>query len=220
MLIRVDLAVALFDLLTLFLVTQTKAQNIPLFLLFRLQFFFLTLLDLSPIAVTLTTLLLTQSSFFALGNSNAISSISLSNSYNGVSGYNIFAVGALLFASNWAGPIYFSSAGVLLLGKHGRDQRDWIVAEREHLMKFAEKESEGRERRKGSDVWKQHLALLTLGVSGGLVATMAACTVLREHLFVWTVFSPKFLFAGAWGTFFHWGVSLGWGSVLWAAGKL
>lgn len=36
-----DLAMALFDLLSLFLVTQTKAQNIPLYLLFRLQFFFL-----------------------------------------------------------------------------------------------------------------------------------------------------------------------------------
>ena len=36
-----DLAVALFDLFSLFLVTQTKAHNIPLFLLFRFQFFFL-----------------------------------------------------------------------------------------------------------------------------------------------------------------------------------
>jgi ethanolaminephosphotransferase len=37
------LAVALFDLLTLFLITQTKAQNIPLYLLFRLQIFFLSM---------------------------------------------------------------------------------------------------------------------------------------------------------------------------------
>jgi len=36
-----DYAVALFDLISLFLITQTRAQNIPLFLLFRLQFFFL-----------------------------------------------------------------------------------------------------------------------------------------------------------------------------------
>ncbi|KAJ4311565.1 major facilitator super transporter protein, partial [Neodidymelliopsis sp. IMI 364377] len=32
-----DLAIAFFDLTTLFLLTQTKAQNIPLYLLFRLQ---------------------------------------------------------------------------------------------------------------------------------------------------------------------------------------
>ncbi|KAL1608404.1 major facilitator superfamily transporter protein [Paraconiothyrium brasiliense] len=36
-----DLAIALFDLFSLFLITQTKAQNIPLYLLFRFQFFFL-----------------------------------------------------------------------------------------------------------------------------------------------------------------------------------
>ncbi|KAF2785696.1 alkaline phosphatase-like protein [Melanomma pulvis-pyrius CBS 109.77] len=226
-----DLAVALFDLLALFLVTQTKAENIPLFLLFRSQLFFLTLLDLTPTATTLTTLLLTQTSFFALGNSNAISSISLSNSYNGVSTYNLPLVALLLFASNWAGPIYFSSAGVLLLGSHGRaqrfvakeelDARDWIAAEREHLEKLVTKESEGRERRKeGSGAWRQHLGLLTLGVSSGLVAVMGACSVLREHLFVWTVFSPKFLYAGAWGTFFHLGISGAWGMVLWGAGKL
>ncbi|KAF2715075.1 alkaline phosphatase-like protein [Pleomassaria siparia CBS 279.74] len=226
-----DLAVALFDLLALFLITQTKAENIPLFLYFRCQLFFLTHIDLSPTAIALTTILLAQTSFFALGNSNAISSISLSNSYNGISGYSLPAVALLLFASNWAGPIFFSSAGVLLLGSHGREQRfvnkeeldarDWIAEEREHLMKQATKESEGRERRKGAtDVWRGHIALLTLGVSAGLVAVMAACMVLREHLFIWTVFSPKFLFAGAWGTFFHLGVSIAWGSALWAAGKL
>lgn len=43
------MAVALFDLFTLFLLTQTKAHNIPLYLLFRLQFFFLS--KFPPIAV-------------------------------------------------------------------------------------------------------------------------------------------------------------------------
>ena len=37
-----ELAVAFFDLTTLFLLTQTKAQNIPLYFLFRLQYFFLS----------------------------------------------------------------------------------------------------------------------------------------------------------------------------------
>jgi ethanolaminephosphotransferase len=37
-----ELAVAFFDLMTLFLLTQTKAQNIPLYFLFRLQYFFLS----------------------------------------------------------------------------------------------------------------------------------------------------------------------------------
>jgi ethanolaminephosphotransferase len=28
-------------------------------------------------------------------------------------------------------------------------------------------------------------------------------TILRQHLFIWTVFSPKFLFQGAWITLYH-----------------
>jgi ethanolaminephosphotransferase len=45
-----ELAVAFFDLTTLFLLTQTKAQNIPLYLLFRLQYFFLSKLP-SPFSL-------------------------------------------------------------------------------------------------------------------------------------------------------------------------
>ncbi|KAL1619903.1 major facilitator superfamily transporter protein [Neofusicoccum ribis] len=104
---------ALHDFLALILVTQTRASNIPLFLIFRVQQHFLTQLNLQPTEHTLTSLLLSHTSFFALGNSNAISSIDLSNAYNGVAGYNIVAVGVLLFLSNWAGPIYWTSASIL-----------------------------------------------------------------------------------------------------------
>ncbi|KAF1947054.1 alkaline phosphatase-like protein [Clathrospora elynae] len=190
-----DLAVAFFDLTTLFLLTQTKAQNIPLYLLFRLQFFFLTLLDLTPTAVTLTTLLLTQTSFFALGNSNAISSIDLSNSYNGISDYSVLAVGLLVFLSNWAGPVYWSLAGILLLGSHGRPQRyintselhvaDWIVKEREFLNQMARKEEKSREVRRGAGgEWARHVGLMTLWTGGMLAAVMAACMCLVRSFFL------------------------------------
>ncbi|KAF1957269.1 GPI ethanolamine phosphate transferas-like protein 2, partial [Byssothecium circinans] len=224
-----DMAVALFDLLTLFLITQTKAENIPLFLLFRIQFFFLRILNLSATSITITTLLLTQTTFFAMGNSNAISSISLSNSYNGISDYNIIAVGILLFVSNWAGPIYWCVAGILLLGGHGQtkrhiattelEDRDWVKEERAHLERLAKQETEVQER-KGSDrAWKDHVALLTLWTGVSLASVMVACTVLRTHLFIWTVFSPKFLFAMAWGVGFHFLATLGLGGVVWWAGK-
>jgi ethanolaminephosphotransferase len=226
--------------MTLFLLTQTKAHNIPLYLLFRLQFFFLgmlfchsqliclicsALIDLSPTAVTLTTLLLTQTSFFALGNSNAISSIDLSNSYNGVSGYNVAAVGLLVFLSNWAGPVYWSLAGIILLGSHGKTQRyidtselhkaDWIAQEHSYLNNMARKEEKSREDRKDKRAWTEHLALLTLWTGVMLVSVMAACTALRQHLFIWTVFSPKFLFAMAWGVAWHLGVTAGLGGLAW-----
>ncbi|KAH8733139.1 alkaline-phosphatase-like protein, partial [Phaeosphaeriaceae sp. PMI808] len=213
-----DLAVAFFDLTALFLLTQTKAHNIPLYLLFRIQFFLLTLIDMTSSAVTLTTLFLSQTAFFALGNSNSISSIDLSNSYNGISGYNVVAVGLLVFLSNWAGPIYWSLAGVLLLGSHGKEQRfidtselhvaDWVAEEHNFLNNMARKEEKSREDRKDQRAWTEHIALLTFWTGIMLVSVMLACTVLRQHLFIWTVFSPKFLFAMAWGVAWHLGVSV------------
>lgn len=126
--------------------TQTRAQNIPLYLLFRIILWSLTPLRLPPTIITIVTLLLSHFSFFALGNSNAISSIDLSNAYNGVSGYNVIAVGFLLFASNWAGPIWWACAGVcFLLESEGAaaeaeerkgdadGSRKWIREERERL---------------------------------------------------------------------------------------
>ncbi|KAL5121785.1 major facilitator superfamily transporter protein, partial [Pleosporales sp. CAS-2024a] len=191
-----DLAVALFDLVTLFLLTQTKAHNIPIYLFFRAQFFFLSLIHLSPTAITLTTLLLTQTSFFALGNSNSISSIDLSNSYNGVSGYNVAAVGLLVFLSNWAGPVYWSLAGILLLGSHGKQQRfintselhkaDWIAQEHSYLNDLARKEEKSRDGRKDATTWVAHVGLLTFWTGVMLMSVMVACTALRQHLFIWT----------------------------------
>lgn len=46
---RTDLARSFFDLFTLFLLTQTKAQNIPLYLLFRFQLSLLCKTPASPI---------------------------------------------------------------------------------------------------------------------------------------------------------------------------
>ncbi|TAQ89779.1 hypothetical protein B7494_g1852 [Chlorociboria aeruginascens] len=78
----------LHNLLTLFLITQSRTTNIPLFLLFDRQFYLLSTLDLNLIEISTTSLLLQYTSFFAFGGSNAISSIDLSSAYNGVSGYN------------------------------------------------------------------------------------------------------------------------------------
>src|SRR5580692_4499363 len=107
------------NLVVHFLMAQSRATNIPLFMLFQLQStllsHLLSQLDLSLIEITTTSLLLQYASFFAFGGSNAISSIDLSCAYNGVSGYNVLAVGILTFVSNWTGPIYWTSATNLML---------------------------------------------------------------------------------------------------------
>ncbi|KAI9641559.1 major facilitator super transporter protein [Ciborinia camelliae] len=185
------------DLLILFLITQTRATNIPLILIFELQFSLLSTLNLSLIEITTTTLLLQQASFFALGNSNAISSIDLSSAYNGVDSYNVIAVGLLVFMSNWAGPLYFTSAGNLLLLKYWK-----------------------RDNVKRKNVWGNHITLLTVFIASSLTATMVACTVLRTHLFIWTVFSPKFLYTMAWSAGMHLGGNVLIGGGLWWLGRV
>lgn len=161
------------DIVSLFLITQSRTTNIPLFLIFYLQ---LRLLQrgrpLTSTEVTVTSLLFQFSSFFAFGGTNAISSIDLSNAYNGVSGYNVVAVGLLTFVSNWVGPIWWSIASYRLMSTQTK---------RFHISKS-----------------NHSFVQLTLFMSVSTLAVMVACTMLREHLFIWTVFSPKYLYTMAW----------------------
>jgi ethanolaminephosphotransferase len=246
----------LHDLLTLFLITQTRAQNVPLFMFFDLQsqiLFHLLSRPTTPITAkshaytkplpllptTISILLMAHTSFFALGNSNAISSIDLSNAYNGVSGYNIVAVGVLLFASNWAGPIYWSTCAAVMFTLPSTEQEEsaferleqaaerqrtlgdkkWIHEERELLNRQAmttSSSSAATRQDQDADIWHEHISIMTIFISASLVAVMVACTVLRTHLFIWTVFSPKYLYAMAWAVGWHLVVNIGLGGLLWS----
>ena len=144
--------------------------------------------QMSRYDLTVASLLLQNLSFFAFGGSNAISSIDLSNAYNGVSGYNIGAVGILTFCTNWAGPLWWTSGIVML----------WIQNSGE----------------KPNKDWAQHLSILSAVVSTGVLCVMLACTALRTHLFIWTVFSPKYLYTIAWVIGQHLAANIGFGSLL------
>lgn len=157
--------------------TQSRATNIPLFLLFRIQATILSSMDLTGIEVTVTMLILQYMTFFAFGGSNAISSVDLSSAYNGIGSYSVVLVGVLTFVSNWAGPIWWVSMS--------------------HLIQSPEPAQN-----------HSPAALLTFQVATSLLSVMAACTALRTHLFIWTVFSPKFLYAMAWATANHVAVNL------------
>ncbi|KAJ0166239.1 GPI ethanolamine phosphate transferase 2 [Colletotrichum tanaceti] len=177
----------LHHLTTLLLATQSRVTNIPLLLLFTFQLPFLASLDLDLPALSTTSLLLQYASFFAFGGTNAISSVDLSSAYNGVAGFSVVAVGVLTFVSNWAGPIYWASATNLLLLQY-------------------------RNRRAGSDegrdVFLRHVGHMTLFTACSVAFIMVACEALRTHLFVWTVFSPKYLYCMAWGIGQHLVVNL------------
>lgn len=161
------------EALTLFLITQSRATNVPLFLIFRIQFYILASMEITGIEASITSILSQYMTFFAFGGSNAISSVDLSSAFNGIGSYNIILVGLLTFVGNWAGPIWWVSATRLL-----RTSRTWT-------------EKQG------------HISLLTFHAATALLCVMAACATLRTHLFIWTVFSPKFLYTMAWATLNH-----------------
>jgi ethanolaminephosphotransferase len=179
-------------LYTILAITQSRVTNIPLLLLSHYLFQHLSSLPLSIPEITTTSILLQFASFFSFGGSNAISSVDLSSAYNGISGFNVFAVGFLTLVSNWAGPIYWTSATTLLL----LEQHRW---------------------KKGGEtkgVWRAHLTGLTIFTTLSVAFVMAACTALRTHLFIWTVFSPKYLYCMAWSLGQHLLINLGFGSAL------
>jgi ethanolaminephosphotransferase len=246
----ITLADRLHVLLTLFLITQTRAPNIPLFLLLEVQRLCFTRVLPQPTAsahaqsqalpVAFSSLLLSQTAYFAFGGSNSISSIDLSNAYNGVADYNIVAVGVLLFASNWAGAIWWCSAAVTLLLPRPQAEplpaklkstapgssRAWVDRERAQLHADAvaaitPPESPKLDSQLATSVnsWTLYTTAMTAFTAASLVAVMAACTLLRTHLFIWTVFSPKYLYAMAWAVGWHLLVNVGLGRLLWTLGR-
>lgn len=180
------------DLFTLLAVTQSRLANAPLFILYNILFKFLHYLDLTPIELSVSSLLLQYTSFFSLGGSNAISSVDLSNAYNGISGFNIVGVGVLTYVSNWAGPMFWTSATVLLLLRQNVKQ---------------------------PPAYKRYVAALTAFATSSVAFVMVACTVLRTHLFIWTVFSPKYLYIMAWSLGQHLLVNIGFGGLLYWIGS-
>ncbi|KAL2887215.1 GPI ethanolamine phosphate transferase 2 [Ceratocystis lukuohia] len=141
---------ALHHMLTFFLIIQSRVTNIPLFLFMSVIFELLRMSNLGTFEISLTTMMLQYASFFAFGGTNAISSIDLSSGYNGVTEFNIAAVGVLTFASNLGGPIFWASACAVLLAQ-GRG--------------------------KGSpNIFKTHVQILTFFTAVSAMSVMAAFT--------------------------------------------
>ncbi|KAF9329254.1 major facilitator super transporter protein [Podila minutissima] len=83
-----------------------------------------------------TALLWVLSSFFLLGNSNSIASIDISNAYVGIQAYDIFLTGVLTFVSNWAGPIWWALATVVMMSWDLEWELAWTAqaSELEHVQ--------------------------------------------------------------------------------------
>ncbi|KAK8057905.1 GPI ethanolamine phosphate transferase 2, partial [Apiospora saccharicola] len=210
---RLEHMKTLHHLYTVLALTQSRVTNLPLFLLFQVLQFFLERLEpgLETAEISTTSLVLQLASFFAMGGTNAISSVDLSNAYNGISGYSVVAVGILTFVGNFAGSIWWASASnVLLL------QRKLAASASASSTSAVGKQKQEQGRSAG--VYHQHIALWTVFVTASLGFVMAACTALRTHLFIWTVFSPKYLYSMAWSLGQHLLVNVGMGGLLYWLG--
>ncbi|KAI8875206.1 hypothetical protein K501DRAFT_289468, partial [Backusella circina FSU 941] len=126
---------------------------------------------------------LSHISFFMTGHSNSIASIDLSNAYIGVEGYDTILIGVLTFFSNWYGGVWWAIAG-------------WLL-----IMENTELKNETYEK---NSPWWQYIISHSILFSSVLLFLSISVTILREHLFIWTVFSPKYLYQVAWNCLFHW----------------
>ncbi|KAJ2169375.1 major facilitator super transporter protein [Coemansia sp. RSA 562] len=121
---------------------------------------------------------LAHASFFALGNSNSLASIDLSNAYAGVSRYNEALVGVLVFIGSWAGPLWWAMAGLALVALETEGVRLQLQV-------------------------RALLAAAHLWQASTLLAISWVATMMRTHLFVWSVFSPRYLYQIAWSVGFY-----------------
>jgi ethanolaminephosphotransferase len=126
---------------------------------------------------------LSHVSFFMTGHTNSIASVDLSNAYIGVEGYDTILIGALTFFSNWYGGVWWAIAG-------------WLL-----IMENAELTNVINEK---SSLWWKYIVAHSILFSSVLLFLSISVTALREHLFIWTVFSPKYLYQVAWNCLFHW----------------
>ncbi|KAG1467776.1 hypothetical protein G6F56_004222 [Rhizopus delemar] len=115
-----------------------------------------------------------------LGDIQNIASVDLSNAYVGVEGYNTILIGVLTFVSNWSASLWWTVAGWSLVVA---DTRDYIEVQKR---------------------WISFIVIQSAFFSIALSSLSVSVTILREHLFIWTVFSPKYLYQVAWNCLFHW----------------
>lgn len=179
----------LHNLISFVLIFQSSLQNIPLFLIFvgikhqigLVSGYTIKEKNLEKIGyVCLTTIILQQLTFFSTGQTNSLATVDLSNAYNGITSYNIFAVGILTFISNFSAPLYWSFASLSILFENKENLK--IV--KYEVMKMR---------------WLINMSFYTLTAA----FTLIACYILRYHLFIWTVFSPKLLYTLVWNIFIN-----------------
>ncbi|EMG47766.1 GPI7 GPI ethanolamine phosphate transferase 2 [Candida maltosa Xu316] len=193
--VKVGTITDITNIVTVYLLHQTRPENIPIFLVLVIAKFALANLvhkKTNPVvpfvlSVTFLAICLQNLTFFCFGNTNSLATVDLSNAYNGVKSYNVYLVGLLTFISNFAGPIFWSFSSLQLLFEpsklcfKGTYTSDWVYYKslRAPILYI-----------------KCLVSLFFYTIAA--VNLVGSCINLRFHLFIWSVFSPKLLFFGSW----------------------
>ena len=164
--------------------------------------------------MAITILTFSHSYFFSFGGSNSISTIDLSNAFNGINNYNILTVCVLLFSANWTGPIWWSSAACSLVrentphsteslhGVDSKDQSDSSVPTPNGTDEFSQ------HTRRQDQPWLSYLSTMSTLMAAITLVVMILCTLQREHHTVWILWGSKCLYSVFWVLEWHVVVSL------------
>lgn len=237
----------LHHVLTLFLMVQSRPANIPLFMCLEYQQLALkTLLELKrPIsqshmpmdgkrdsqALVLSTAVsifaFSHTYFFCFGGSNSISSVDLSNAYNGISNYNIVKVAILLFSANWTGPIWWCSAACSLVPRRMPGPEQGTTSSNGTPSSEGWKSSDvvldcdgGSTSNGHQPAWLTYLSTMTTLMTARVLIVMVLCITQRGGPMVWRVWGPKHLYDMFWVLEWHIAVLFGLSSILRGIGKL
>ncbi|KAK9445238.1 transferase [Metarhizium brunneum] len=112
------------ELFNLYLRSQTRPKNLPLFLMFDCQLQVLMKMNPSPIETATTVLLLGQSAFYSMGRSNSIATLDLLNGFNGLGESSVVGVMLQTVLSNWVGPVWWLFAGLRLLASWAETKQE------------------------------------------------------------------------------------------------
>lgn len=140
-----------------------------------------------PIVCTWMELVFSKCTFFALGGSNSLATVDLSNSYNGLKSFSLPIVTLLTFASNFSGPILIGMNCLILSSSSLPPKVD---------------------RPTHSDGLSSRILFRSIYFSFKLLMICILSTHFSHHLFVFSVFSPAVLYGFVWFFGFHLSISL------------
>ncbi|XP_006293624.2 GPI ethanolamine phosphate transferase 2 isoform X1 [Capsella rubella] len=124
---------------------------------------------------------------FALGNSNTLATIDVAGAFIGISSHSTILSGILMFMITYASPMLFLLSLVMYIGAKLRNQSHSTISTQPETS-------------------LGHILKLNLGFpclvplcinSILLTAYTVVLLLMRNHLFVWSVFSPKYLYVCA-----------------------